>query len=368
MKTNSKNIGKIGGNTAIVLLFVLFAVATIGLLSTEFKTVKGGELGVMETWSDGVVDNVYQPKNYVLWPRWSKEIYTYDSTLLTHELVDYVIKSSDNQEMTVKSRVQWRRDPSKLVHHHRTFKNNAEKVAIEPAMISAILRRGTVHKAIEAYSGDGLVKMQSEIQTDLMENSQLKADGIIIESYIIEYNHLKPDFLEEINKRQLATLRQSRAIEEQKAAEADALVAKSKAQADLNTKVVEAERDQQVKIIAAKAQAEQVVLQVEAEKKKLIAEAEGKKQASISEAEGLLALGKAKAEAQKLQLQAYAVTGADAYVKTKVAENLANAFQNVKGYLPSDLKISVLAGDFAKAVDAATGNIIVPVGTNTVSK
>ena len=351
---------------------ILGAVATIiaitaSVILVEFKTVRGGELGVKETWTDGVVQEVYQPRNYWLIPGFSQEIYTYDATLKAFELKDYTIRSSDNQEMTIMSKIQWRRDPSKLIRHHTMFKQNAEKIAIEPAMIGAILRNGTAFKAIEAYSGEGLIKMQSEIQKDLLANTQLKEDGIIIESYIIVYNHLKPEYLAEINGRQLATLRQSRASEEQKAAEAEALVAKSKAQSDLNKQVVEAERDKQVLVLKAEAENERSILAAKAEKEKLSLEAEGKKLAMLAEAEGTLALGEAKAKANRAMLESFSVQGSESYTRIEIAKNLATAFGNIKGYLPGDLKINVLTDNFNTALDAATGNMVLPAKSTGVT-
>lgn len=357
----------------LVVAGVVLVIATIFAFSMfEFKTVKGGELGVKETWSDGVVNEVLQPKNYYLFPGFSQEIYTYDATLLVYELEDFSIKSSDNQEMTIRSKVQWRRDPSKLVHHHKTFKQSAAKLAINPAMIGAILKHGTQFKALDAYSGEGLIKMQSDISKDLTSNPHLQADGILIESYIIEYNHLKPEYLEMINTRQLATLRQSAAVEKQKAAEAEALVAKSEAQANLNRAVVQAQQEKEVTILQAQAAQEKQILaatgqskqsSIEAEgiKAKVIAEAEGKKQAMIAVAEGTLAMGRAEATSKELMLKAYSVQGADAWVRTEVSKNLASAFQNIKGYIPEKMNITVLADSYDKAVDLATGNTLIPV-------
>ena len=136
--------------------------------------------------------------------------------------------------------------------------------------------------------------------------------------------------------------------------------------------VVEAERDAKVKvtaaqaaneqtILAAKAENQKAILGAEAEKQKLILEANGQKEASIAKAEGVLALGKAEAEAQKLRLSAYAVPGAEAFVRVEVAKQQAEAFKNVRGFLPSDLKFSILAKDFNQAVDAVTGGVVIPV-------
>lgn len=345
---------------------IAFALSLLTFFMVEFKTVKGGELGVMETWGDGVVNEVYQPKNYWLFPGFSKEMFTYDATLQRSHPYPYEVKSSDNQKLDITSYTQWRIIPSKLVQLHKTVGKDVENKVINPALTRALLIHATKYKAIDAYSGDGLVKLQKEIQEDLLSNTNILNDGISIEAFVIQHVTLDSNYVDEINKRQLATLRQTRAVEEQKAAEAEALVAKSKAQADLNTKIVEAERDQQVKVIAAKAASEQVMIEIKANAEKVKMEAEAKKTAAFAEAEGLLKLGEAKASAQKLQLQAYAAPGSELYVKVEVSKNLADAYKNIKGYLPSDMKLNLLTDSFDKSVDILTGNALVK--TNLTGK
>lgn len=335
------------------------ALSLLTFFSVEFKTVKGGELGIKETWNEGVVNEVYQPKNYWLFPGFTQEIITYNATLQRSEEFLYEVKSSDNQKIDITSYTQWRVNPSKLVQLHKTVGRDVENKVIKPALTRALLTHATKYRAIEAYSGEGLVKLQSEIQNDLVSNTNILNDGIVIEAFVIQHVSLDTNYVEEINKRQLATLRQTRAVEEQKAADAEALVAKSKAQADLNTKVVEAERDQQVKVIAAKADSEQTVIQAKAAAERVKAEADAKKYSSFAEAEGLLKLGEAKASSQKLQLQAYAAPGSELYVKAEVAKSVAEAYKNIKGYLPADLKVNLLTDNFNKSVDILTGNPIV---------
>lgn len=77
--------------------------------------------------------------------------------------------------------------------------------------------------------------------------------------------------------RQVAMMREQRAVQEEKAAQAEALKAKAVAQADLNKAVVEAERDKQVAVLKAEAENEKVILQAEAEKQKVVLAAEAKK-------------------------------------------------------------------------------------------
>jgi hypothetical protein len=59
-------------------------------------------------------------------------------------------------------------------------------------------------------------------------------------------------------------------------------------------------------------------------------------------------------------LEAYSVKGADSYVKIQVAASAAQAFSGIKGYLPADMKVNLLTGQFQGAVDALTGNPVVP--------
>ena len=191
------------------------------------------------------------------------------------------------------------------------------------------------------------------------EGAELKNRGIIVENFVIEHIALDPKYIDEIKGKQIATQKSLRAVEEQKAAEAQALVAKSLAQADFNTKVVEAERQKKETIIRAEGEKEKAITQATAEQQKLILEAEGTKTSQIAIAEGVIAMGKATAEAQKLKLSAYAVPGAEAFTRIEISKNMATAFSGIKGYLPNDMKINVLAENFAKALDMGTGNPII---------
>ena len=139
-------------------------------------------------------------------------------------------------------------------------------------------------------------------------------------------------------------------MEEQKAAEAAALVAKATAQSDLNRAVVEAERDKQVRILKAKADNESAIIAANAEQQKRVLEAEGKRDADIAIAKGVLAMGEAEATAIKLRLQAYAVPGSDTYARVEVAKQVAIAFQNVHGYLPNVNSINLLGSNFEELV------------------
>lgn len=389
-ENNNKNMNNKPQSSSLIIGAIVLLIAIVAtLLSVEFVTIKGNELGVKETWSGGVSEEILQPKTHVV-SRWTTDVIKYDASSQVFVMNDknnndesgagrtkdaYLVQSAEGQDMKISLNLRWRIDPAKLVSIHKTVRLAMEEKIIRPVVMRVVKDEATKRKAIDAYSGEGLVQLQSNIQTSLTgsgEGKELSERGIIVENFVIEHIELDPKYIEEIKGKQIATQKTLRAAEEQKAADAEALVAKSKAQANFNTElvkqlltatnmVIQAQADNERVIIAAKAAAEQATVAAKAEQTKLTLEAEGKKAAMIAEAEGTLALGKAKAASQELMLKAYAVPGSDNWVKTQVAESVAKGFGNIKGYLPSDMKVNLLTDNFNKAVDALTGNpLIVP--------
>jgi regulator of protease activity HflC (stomatin/prohibitin superfamily) len=338
-------------------------------ICTKVRTVQGHELGVKETWKEGVIAQVLQPQTYFLVPGFSQEIYTYDASSQVFVMNDkphheekgegrekdaYKVQSSEGQDMTISMNLRWRIDPAKLVMIHKTVRKSIEEKLIRPVLMRVVKDEATKMKATEAYSGEGLVRLQSNIQNALAgqgEGKELAERGVIVENFVIESIELDPNYISEIKKKQIATQQQLRAVEEQKAAEAEALVAKSKAQAGLNEAVVRAEQEKQVGILKAQMTFSNQVMSAEGQKQQMILEAEGTKQSQIAKAEGVIAMGKAEAEAQKLKLSAYAVPGADAFVRVEVAKQLAEGTKGIQGYLPADIKVNTLSENFVKAVE-----------------
>lgn len=376
--------------TKLIISGIFLVIALVlTLTAVKIVTIQGNQLGVKETWGNGVEANILQPKTYFLFPGWSQTVIKYDASSQVFVMNDksmheeksaagrekdaYLVQSQEGQDMKISLNLRWRLDPAKLVSIHKTVRNSTEEKIIRPVVMRVVKDEATKMKAIETYSGEGLVRLQSNIQAALTgagEGAELHERGIIVENFVIEHIELDPKYIEEIKGKQIASQRSLRAVEEQKAAEAEALVAKSKAQADLNKAVVEAQRDKEVvvlkaqaaqeqQVLAAKGQQQQLTIEAEGAKAKMIAEAEGKKQAMIATAEGTLAMGKAEATARELMLKAYDVKGADAWVRVEVSKNVAVAFQNIKGYLPSDMKVNLLTDNFGKSVDALTGNPII---------
>jgi len=375
----------------IVSGIVLLIALVVTLLTFKVVTIEGNQLGIKETWASGVEETVMQPKTYFLFPGWSQTVYKYDAASQVFVMNDktegggekgvgrdrdaYLVQSQEGQDMKISLNLRWRLDPVKLVMIHKTVRQDVEDKIIRPVVMRVVKDKATKMKAIDAYSGDGLVKLQAEIQDalsgkDQRETDELAERGVIVENFVIEHIELDPKYIEEIKAKQIATQKQLRAVEEEKAATAEALVAKAKAQADLNTQVVGAERDAKIMVInaqaenekvviAAKASAEQVTIAAEAEKKQAELKGEGQKLQKIAEAEGVIAMGKATAASQELLLKAYAVPGSENWVKVEVAKSLGTGISGIKGYLPADMKVNILTDNYVKGLDTLTGAPIV---------
>ncbi len=390
-QVNKNSLGerKMNQDVPIKSLFVIGLIIVL-LLSATFivniKTVSGSEVGVKETWQ-GVATDPLPAGTYIV-NRFTTNIYRYDMTSRVFVMNDtpptqgevghgrdydaYLVQSQDQQDMHINLSVRWRFDQASIINIHKTF--HAHIKSADPNIIEERLLRNTVQlvvknhatkmKATEAYSGEGLVRLQTEIEKDLSSpEGELRKQGIIVENFVIEKIGLDPKYTEEIKARQIAQQKQLRAVEETKAAEADAIRVKAVAQADLNKAVVEAERDKQVAklkaeqeaartLTAAEAQKQQTILSAEAEAQRLKISSEAEKAAAQNRAEAILAEGRAKAEAQKLLYSAYDGVGGQTFAQVEISRNMGTAFQNFNGFLPQNMSFTSLSGDFLGAVRA----------------
>ena len=380
-------------NKSIVLLVVvgviIVALISGSMVMVDIVTVEGNEIGVLETWAEGVVTEARTPKTYILMPGFMKQIFLYDVSSQVFVMNDtaervakgrsqdsYLVQSKEGQDMRISLNVQWRIDPEKVVHIHKTVRRDIEEKILRPGVMRIVKDAATTRIAIDAYSGEGLVELQSEIFDRMISpDGELRSRGVIVENFVIEGIGLDKDYVGQIKAKQVAIQRELRAKEETKAAEAEALRARAEAQEDFEKHVVQAKRDKEVGVLDAEKQAEQEVLQAtadarkvilsaeasaqqvelaaEAQKKQIVLAAEGEKEAGELRAQAILAIGEAEAQATKLKLSAYAVEGADAFIKIEVAKQMAEGFKNIRGYLPQDMKINLLSESFLDAVRQA---------------
>jgi regulator of protease activity HflC (stomatin/prohibitin superfamily) len=372
---------------AVGVMVVILTLATI--ISVDTAYLAGNQVGIQENWfGEGVSEGSLSPgmKAVVF-----GKILSYDMSpniLVMNDRRDderangrnsdaYVAKSSDNQDMTMWLALQWRFDPAKIVDIHKAYRTHTgmkdwdteiEERLIRQVLIRTVNTEATGRTAIEAYSGPGFVDLQNSIADALIDpNGELRQQGIIIENFAIEQIRLDQEYIGEIRQRQVAQQRTLRAQEEEKAALAEAARAQAEAKADYNKQVVEAEREKQKVVLESEGAAQQRINNAKAEAEEVRLAAQASRDAAILEAQGIEALGAANAEAQRLQLQAYAVDGADAFVQIEVAKSMAVAFQNIQGYLPENMKINLLSSSFLDSLKSVVGGVkAVPVPTEGV--
>lgn len=363
--------------TILTLVLLIGAIIATAILF-EVTTVHGNEYGVKETWGDGVVAEPLTPKTYFLFPGFTQKIFPYDMSMQVwvmndkaeaHEKAEgraadsYLVQSKDQQDMRISLQVQWQRDPMHVVELHKIARDAVEERLLRPEVMRIVKDEATKRTALEAYSGEGLVKLQNDIEGRLADKAgELRQRGVHVAKFVIEHIGLDPKYTEQIVARQVAIQAKLRADEETKTAFAQAEKAKADAQANYEKVIVEAKRDKeqgilmaekekQQKVLAAEASARQVELAAEAEKNQNVLRAEGDKTSGELRAVAIIALGRADAEAQKLKLSAYAVPGADAFVKIEVSKQLAAAYGNIKGFLPEGMNVTLLTEQFDKGVN-----------------
>lgn len=349
----------------------VFLLLLLGFLFSKVVTVGGNEVGVMETWFGGVQADPLPPRTYMCYP-W-QTIYKYSIANKVFVMNDiagdsephngrerdsYLVQSKDSQDMHLSLQTQWRVDAEHVVSLHKTVGvKGIEEVVMRPALLRIVKDEATTREAIEAYAGAGLVKLQQDIEKDLSDPAgELRAKGIIVDSFVIEHIRLDEDYVAQIKARQVAIQKEQRAVQEEKAAQAEALKAKAEAQAELNRAVVKAESDKQVQVLKAEAENEQEILKAEAEAKKVVLAAQAEKDSGELKAASILAIGKANAESEKLKFSAYSAEGADIYARIQVANSLGNSLSGIKGYLPENMNVYTLGESFMKAVE----NIVRP--------
>jgi regulator of protease activity HflC (stomatin/prohibitin superfamily) len=370
------------------LLLLIGGIATLiaALILFDIEKISGTQLGVKETWGEGVINAPMTPKTYFLFPGFTQKVYKYDMTQQVYVMNDkddggeyaegrkadaYVVQSQDQQDMRISLRVQWRRKAETIVELHKIAQDQVEERLLRPALLNIVKNQATLITALNAYSGNGLVNLQKSILSDLQNNDKL-TQYLQIDDFVIEGIGLDPKYTAEIVARQVAVQAKLRADEETKVANANAEKAKAEAQADFEKQIVAAKRDYEKGVLEAKRAAEQAVLaaeadakkvafQAEAEKNRNVLIAEGEKEAAVNRAQAILALGSAEAESKKMQLSAFAVPGADAFVKIEVAKSMSEAFKNVSGYLPESMSISLLSEQYTKGVNMLVNPPAAPV-------
>ncbi len=355
------------GIISLIIVGLIFAVL---LSMVSCVQIQGNEVGVKETWGEGVISQPMFPKTYILFPAFMQTVYKYKTSSQVFVMNDkknseefgngrkldsYQVQSSEGQDMRISLNLVWRIDLEKVIELHKNTRTDLEERLIRPLVMRVVKDEATKRKAIDAYSGEGLVSLQNDIRNNLMCNEEIRKRGVIIENFLIEEIALDPRYTEQIKARQVAIQSKLRADEEAKAALAKAEQTKAEAQGDYEKTLVEARRDKEVGILKAEKEAQQVRLQAEASASQATIAAKAEQEASLMRASAIKAIGEAEAYAVQQKMSAYSGSGSLVYAQMEVAKSMAEAFKNIDGYLPSDMKVNILSESFMQSVKGLVG-------------
>lgn len=381
----------VGGLLAIV---AIVGVLVGSLLLVKIRTVAGNEIGVLETWSDGVSNEPLTPKTYVFLPGFNKSVYTYTtsgSVFVMNDKEDrqepfaqgrradvLVVNSLDNQQVKFHITLTWRIDPAHVVSLHKNYRDNIEERLIRPEVVNEVGIRATLQNAIDLYSGPKLNDLRETVTKELRRaDGKLAQSGVIVDRFVIEKPKLNPEYEKVIEARQLAIATESQAREQQKANVAIAEAAKAAAlklqyeevvkaetakqrsileqEATSGKAIIEAAANAKNVIVTQNAESEKIIIAAKAEAARNVAISEAQKQAELNRAVAIEAVGKSTAEANRLLLSSYSVPGSDLYTRIQVASSLSASFANVKGYLPQGVTYNTVAETFDKGVSLLVG-------------
>lgn len=380
--------------SGVLVIVALVGLLVASLLLVKIRTVEGNEIGVLETWSEGVINEPLTPKTYWYMPGFNKSVFTYTTSGRVFVMNDkddaqepfangrrsdvLVVNSLDNQQVRFHITLTWRIDPAHVVSLHKNYRDNIEERLIRPEIVNEVGIRATVQNAIDLYSGPKLNALRELVNTELRNpNGKLAQSGVIVDRFVIEKPRLNPDYEKVIESRQLAIAQESQAREQQKANLAIAEAAKAAAlkgqyeaivQAETSKQrgileqeaisqkaVIEAAANAKNTIVTQNAESEKIVIAATAEAKRNVAISEAQKTAELNRAVAIEAVGKAQAEANKLLLGSYAVPGSELYTRIQVAGSLSKSFENVRGYLPQNVTYNTVAESFDKGVSLLVG-------------
>lgn len=382
----------------LVAIVAIVSVLAALLLFIKIRTVDGNEIGVLETWSDGVVNEPLAPKTYVYFPGFNKSVYTYTTSGRVFVMNDkddaqepfaqgrrsdvLVVNSLDNQQVKFHITLTWRIDPAHVVSLHKNYRDNIEERLIRPEVVNEVGIRATLQNAIDLYSGPKLNDLRDTVTKELRRvDGKLAQSGVIVDRFVIEKPKLNPEYEKVIEARQLAIATESQAREQQKANLAIAEAAKAAAlkmqyeevvkaetakqrgileqEATSQKAIIEAAANAKNTIVTQTAESEKIVIAAKAEASRNIAISEAQKQAELNRAVGINAVGEATANATKLLLSSYSVPGSDLYTRIEVAKSFAGGLQSVRFY-PSNATFNTVAGDFDKGLSLLVGQGVTP--------
>jgi regulator of protease activity HflC (stomatin/prohibitin superfamily) len=238
----------------------------------------------------------------------------------------------------------------------RSISDIKEKI-IRPQARSYARILGSRYKGEDFVHGATRETFQNDLHKELL--GKTLESRVQMNQALVRHFEVPTQLRQPITDKVIALKMQEKFEQEQKTQKANADLAREKEKVNFESAKVVAETKKVKAIIQAEEERE--VEEINVAKKEFIAQGEAKKiqieaDATLyqkeKEAAGILAVGKAEAEAKKLELAAYEGDGGLRFAEVEKAKALGSGIEKIY-YLPSDISINTIAKDFENAITVA---------------
>lgn len=228
-----------------------------------------------------------------------------------------------------------------------------EKI-IRPQARSYARILGSRYKGEDFVHGATRETFQNDLHKELL--AKTLESRVQMNQALVRHFEVPTQLRQPITDKVIALKMQEKFEQEQKTQQANADLAREKEKVNFESAKVVAETKKVKAVIQAEEERE--VEKINVDKKKFIAQGEAEKiqigaDANLyqqeKDAEGILAVGKAKAEAKKLELAAYEGDGGLRFAEVEKAKALGSGIEKIY-YIPSDMSINAIAKDFEHAI------------------
>ena len=221
---------------------------------------------------------------------------TYDTRLKQQVIDNLPGQSKDGQDLHIDVSLEIGLADGNVPFLHESIGRNWYEQVIYPAVRSSIRNESSRHLSDEIYTGKGRTLLQQGIQDTMDEKG--KQFGILININLRGLSFTNQDFIATLENKAIAA--QNVIIEERNAEKAEYTALQS-------ANIAEGEKQKKIK-------------QAEAERERLKLVGEGQRLRDEEKAKGILALKKAEAEGNRLQVQAFG--DGSTYASVKWAEHM----------------------------------------------
>lgn len=285
------------GNSKIYIFGVL-CIFVLLYGAAGLTSVNPGEVGILIKVVG--VDRGMQEETLGVGMRWVDplmyDVEIYDTRFKQYEIPEIDSGTADGQSVKVDLSIQLGLLASAVPDLHSTVGRDYYDQIVYPAIRSTVRNKTATQLSDKVYTGEGRTVIQNEIQETLVH--KLDPLGILVETNLRSIGFTNQDFIRTLEDKAKAAQQVTIAERNAERTEQEAIAVKNKAEGEKQKSIKEAE----------------------GERERLRLLGEGERLQKEEQAKGILAIAKAEAEGNRLQVLAYG--SGKTYASVRWAETL----------------------------------------------